>query len=64
MNDQQLERNLQSVGMACFVKYFDEFANPSLPNDVVAGILLERECYPVECREQAKALAIGLAQRT
>ena len=31
MNDQQLERNLQSVGMACFVKYFDEFANPSLP---------------------------------
>lgn len=50
MNDQQLQRNLQSVGMACFVKYFGEFANLSLPNQTVAEILREREGYtPGSC---------------
>ena len=34
MNDEQLKRNLQSVGKECFVIYFCEFANPSI--DVVA----------------------------
>ena len=46
MNDQQLERNLRSVGMTCFVNYFHEFASRSLPNDAVAGILLEGEIRP------------------
>lgn len=45
MTDHQLRRNLQSVGMACFVKYFDELANPSLPNRTVIQILREREPY-------------------
>ena len=67
MNDQQLERTLQSVGMACFVKYFHEFANRSLPNDAVAGLLLERETYTEDsCRTRvSKARSIidaGCAQ--
>ena len=45
MTDQQLQRNLQTVGMACFVKYFDEFANPSLPHSTVVQILEGREPY-------------------
>ena len=50
MNDQQLKRNLQSIGMACFVKYFDEFANQSRPNSAVAEILRQRESYtPASC---------------
>ena len=50
MNDHQLQRNLRSMGMACFVKYFGEFANQSLPNAAVIKILLERESYtPGSC---------------
>lgn len=50
MDDQQLNRNLQSVGMCCFVKYFGEFDNNALPNRAVAEILRERESYtPASC---------------
>ena len=50
MDDRQLQRNLQSVGMACFAKYFGEFANNALPNRAVAEILREREGYtPGSC---------------
>ena len=50
MDDRQLQRNLQSVGMACFAKYFGEFANNALPNRAVAEILREREGYtPASC---------------
>ncbi len=53
MDDRQLQRNLQSVGMACFVKYFGEFANNALPNRAVAEILLEREGYTEKsCRSR------------
>ena len=45
MNDHQLQRNFYSMGMACFVKHFGEFANLSLPNQAVVKILLERESY-------------------
>ena len=45
MTDQQLKRNLQSVGMACFVKYFAEFSDESLPNRSAIQILRERELY-------------------
>lgn len=38
MNDQQLQRSLNSIGKRCFVKYFEEFRSS---NDVAA--LLERE---------------------
>lgn len=66
MNDHQLQRNLQSMGMACFVKYFDEFANPSLPNQAVIKTLLERESYTESsCANRAsKARNIIKAGRT
>lgn len=68
MNDQRLERNLQSVGMTCFVRYFHEFASRSLPNDAVAGILLERERYTEHsCRSRVSharsIINAGRAQR-
>ena len=43
MNDNQLERTLQSIGKACFLKYFTEFSDHSLSDEAVAGILVERE---------------------
>lgn len=50
MDEHQLQRNLRSMGMACFVKYFGEFNNRSLPNQAVIKILLEREGYtPGSC---------------
>ena len=45
MNDQQLNRRLQSVGMTCFIKYFREFSNWSLSNQAVAEVLMEHEPY-------------------
>ena len=50
MTDHQLQRNLRSMGMACFVKYYAEFSNQSLPNQAVIKTLLERESYtPGSC---------------
>ncbi len=43
MNDNQLERTLQSIGKACFLNYFTEFSNLSLSDEAVARILVERE---------------------
>ena len=43
MNDNQLERTLQSIGKACFLKYFTEFSDLSLSGEAVARILVERE---------------------
>ena len=51
MTDQQLKRNLQTAGMACFVKYFDELSNQSLPNSAVVKILEEREPYTEKSRK-------------
>lgn len=52
MNDQELERNLQSVGKGCFVKYFGEFASNSPTSDVVE-ILLQCEPYTEKsCRSR------------
>ena len=39
MNDQQLRRNLRSVGKACFVKYFENFRDSNLSNSDVASLL-------------------------
>jgi hypothetical protein len=35
MNDDQLVRSLQSVGMTCFVKYFEYFAGDIPREDVI-----------------------------
>ena len=45
MTPAQLNRSLQSVGMKCFVSYFEEFSDPFLSNGAVSEILVEREFY-------------------
>ena len=46
MNDQKLDRYLQSVGKECFVTYYELFSNPSLRNvDIANQIQQERGHY-------------------
>lgn len=45
MDDQQLKRSLQSIGMACFVKYYEMFADPSVSNDTAVDILMKEEKF-------------------
>ena len=44
MNDQQLDRNLRTIGKTCFVKYFTTFCDPRLSNNDVA-LLIKPEGY-------------------
>ena len=43
MDDDQLAKDLGSIGMACFVNYFTEFSDESLSDDDVTRILVEQE---------------------
>ena len=53
MNDQQLDRNLQSTGKECFVIYFREFCDSSLSNKEVAEILMRETDYTEKsCRSR------------
>ena len=53
MNDQQLDRNLQSVGRGIFVAYFTEFCDRSRSNeDVAAQIEEERGYTDKSCRSR------------
>jgi hypothetical protein len=45
MNNEQLKRSLQSIGMACFVKYFPQFSDASLSNEDLIELLIRRERY-------------------
>ena len=45
MNDDQLVRSLQSIGKACFVEYFEMFANSSISNEDLIDILMKKENY-------------------
>lgn len=45
MNDQELNRMLGRIGKACFVTYFREFDNSSLPNKDVIEILMRETDY-------------------
>lgn len=45
MDDQELNRILKRIGKACFVTYFREFDNSSLPNKDVIEILMQDEGY-------------------
>ena len=45
MNDQQLDRALQSIGMECFVTCFREFDNPALSTKAVVEILMRDRGY-------------------
>ena len=44
MDDDKLDRNLQSVGKCCFVNYFDDFAG-GLSSDAVVDLLMKNESY-------------------
>ena len=45
MDEQQLKRSLQSIGMACFVKYYEMFADPSVSNDTVVDVLMKKKSF-------------------
>ena len=53
MDDQQLDRNLRSIGKECFVAFFKEFYDCSLSNeDVVAQIKEDRDYTDKSCRSR------------
>ena len=55
MNEQQLVRTLNSVGMRCFVTYFRQFCEPSLSNEDVAAQIEEAERYTARtCRARVR----------
>ena len=45
MNDEQLQRSLQSIGKACFVKYLDTFSNSQISNEDLIDYLIAQESY-------------------
>ena len=45
MNDQQLDRNLRSIGKECFVTFFEQFCDWSLSNADVAAQIKKRRGY-------------------
>lgn len=45
MSDEQLKRCLQSIGMACFVKYFYKFRDPSRSSADLVELLMKEKCY-------------------
>ncbi|TRL36106.1 hypothetical protein FM996_06190 [Methylosinus sporium] len=59
MNDNQLARRLRSVGMACFVQYFELFSDKSISNAAAAAIIVAKESYA----ETATNTRVSLARR-
>ena len=52
MNDQQLVRTLNSVGKACFVRYYERAADASLPQRI-----RDADGYsPVACQTRASGI--------
>ena len=50
MNDEQLSRTLQSVGQACFVKFFGEFSSNTLSReDIVEKLRAETDYTEGSC---------------
>lgn len=50
MNDDQLARNLQSVGQSCFVKYFDLFSSETISReDIIDTLRIETEYTEKSC---------------
>ena len=40
MDDAQLKRCLQSIGLTCFIKYFEAFENTNIENlDLIEGLM-------------------------
>jgi hypothetical protein len=50
MNDEQLARNLRSIGKACFVKYFELFASEAINRvDVIETLKTETPYTEKSC---------------
>ena len=49
MNDEQLDRNLRSIGKECFVTYFREFCDLTLSKEVAAVIKSEMDYTDKSC---------------
>lgn len=45
MDDQKLDRYLKSVGMKCFVTYFEDFSNDELSNNEIAEKVFAENNY-------------------
>lgn len=45
MSDEQLRRSLQSIGKACFVRYFPQFSDTFLRNEHLVELLMRQENY-------------------
>lgn len=45
MNSEQLRRSLQTIGMACFVKYFQQFSDESMSKEDLIELLRRNENY-------------------
>lgn len=45
MDQQQLERNLASIGKDCFVQYFEFFRNTKYSNTDLTTMLMQKEGY-------------------
>ena len=41
MDDEQLDRKLQSIGLWCFVTYFEEFCNDTVSDQDVAALIVD-----------------------
>lgn len=45
MNDEQLLRSIQTIGMGCFVKYFEALCDNSIADDDLIDALMKIEKY-------------------
>ena len=45
MDDNQLQRAIQSVGKSCFVKYYKQFKDFSRSNEELVELLMKNEKY-------------------
>ena len=45
MDDTQLKRSLQSIGLKCFIKYFESFENKNIEDDDLIDGLMKVENY-------------------
>jgi hypothetical protein len=45
MDDKQLKRTIRSIGMSCFVKYFEQYQNMAISNEDLIELLKNNEGY-------------------
>lgn len=67
MNDKQLLRSLRSIGMKCFVKYFEEFSNERISIEDLVDVLVREEGYAeagskTRVRQSRRIIQSGRAQ--